>query len=50
VLVRDIVAAHGGRVEVESDPVAHGRGTTVRLTLPAVGTHGVTASPSRGSA
>jgi NtrC-family two-component system sensor histidine kinase KinB len=34
-LIRDITAAHGGRVEVRSNtaPVAHG--TTIRLTLPA---------------
>ena len=33
-MVRDVVMAHGGRVDVESDPSALGPGTTVRLTLP----------------
>jgi signal transduction histidine kinase len=34
-LISDIMAAHGGRVDVRSntDPVGHG--TTIRLTLPA---------------
>jgi signal transduction histidine kinase len=35
VMVRDIVVAHGGHIEVDSDPGAFGPGTTIRLTLPA---------------
>ena len=34
VMVREIVAAHAGHIEVDSDR-ASGRGTTIRLTLPA---------------
>jgi signal transduction histidine kinase len=35
ILAREIAAAHGGRMEVESstDPLAHG--TTIRMVLPA---------------
>jgi signal transduction histidine kinase len=33
-MVRDVVAAHGGHLEVHSDPDAFLGGTTVRLTLP----------------
>ncbi len=33
-MVRDVVAAHGGHLEVESNPEAFRGGTTVRLTLP----------------
>lgn len=34
-MIRDVVAAHGGSVDVRSDPKAYRGGTTVRLTLPA---------------
>jgi signal transduction histidine kinase len=43
-LVRAIVAAHGGSVEVES---ALGRGSVFRLRLPADGASAVPAQPSR---
>jgi signal transduction histidine kinase len=33
-MVRDLVAAHGGWIEVGSDPSVFAQGTTVRLTLP----------------
>jgi signal transduction histidine kinase len=33
-MVREVVMAHGGRMDVESDPSALGPGTAVRLTLP----------------
>jgi signal transduction histidine kinase len=33
-MVRDVVAAHGGAVDVRSDTTEPGRGTTVRITLP----------------
>jgi len=33
-MVRDIVAAHGGRVDVRSETAAFASGTTVHLTLP----------------
>lgn len=34
VMVREVIAAHGGRVVVESDTDALRHGTTIRLTLP----------------
>jgi hypothetical protein len=34
VLLEDVVAAHGGRVEIESSTGEHDHGTTVRLVLP----------------
>jgi signal transduction histidine kinase len=34
-MVRDVVAAHGGRIGVSSETEAFGSGTTVRVTLPA---------------
>lgn len=34
-LIQDIMAAHGGRVQVQSDAAPAGHGTTIRLTLPA---------------
>ena len=34
VMVRDIVAAHAGHLEVDSDATAFGPGTSIRLTLP----------------
>ena len=34
-LIRDIMAAHGGRVDVRSSKGAVGHGTTIRLTFPA---------------
>lgn len=33
-LVQDVVAAHGGRVDIESSTEPFDRGTTIRLTLP----------------
>jgi signal transduction histidine kinase len=33
-MVRDIAAAHGGRVDVQSETAAFASGTTVRVTLP----------------
>jgi signal transduction histidine kinase len=33
-MVRDIAAAHGGRVDVQSETAAFASGTTIRLTLP----------------
>jgi signal transduction histidine kinase len=33
-MVRDVLAAHGGAVDVRSDTTLPGRGTTVRITLP----------------
>jgi signal transduction histidine kinase len=34
-LIRDVVAAHGGTLQIESSTEPRGSGTTVRLTLPA---------------
>ena len=34
-LIRDIMAAHGGRVDVRSSITLVGHGTTIRLTFPA---------------
>jgi signal transduction histidine kinase len=34
-MIRDVVIAHGGRVEVQSSTDPFGHGTTVRLTFPA---------------
>ena len=33
-MVRDVVAAHGGTIGIESDTTGYGHGTTVRFTLP----------------
>ena len=33
-MIRDVVEAHGGSIELQSDPAPFGRGTTVRLSLP----------------
>lgn len=33
-MVRDVVVAHGGRLEIDSRTDAAGHGTTVRITLP----------------
>jgi signal transduction histidine kinase len=33
-LVQDVVAAHGGRIDIESSTEPFDRGTTIRLTLP----------------
>jgi len=33
-MVRDVVVAHGGHIEVESDPPGIGPGTRIRFTLP----------------
>ena len=33
-MVREVVAAHAGHIEVHSDTDAFRRGTTIRLTLP----------------
>jgi signal transduction histidine kinase len=33
-MVREIVAAHAGHIEVQSETEEHRRGTTIRLTLP----------------
>jgi light-regulated signal transduction histidine kinase (bacteriophytochrome) len=35
-MVRDIAAAHGGRLDIQSATEGHERGTTVRLTLPLI--------------
>jgi signal transduction histidine kinase len=34
-LIRDVMAAHGGSVEVRSSIAPVGHGTTIRLTFPA---------------
>ena len=33
-MIREVAAAHGGRVDVHSETNAFRRGTTIRLTLP----------------
>jgi signal transduction histidine kinase len=33
-MVREVVAAHAGHIDVQSDTAAYRRGTTIRLTLP----------------
>jgi signal transduction histidine kinase len=33
-MVKDVVAAHGGTIRIESDTTGFGHGTTVRFTLP----------------